>query len=138
MASSPVRLVPPTGIAALRKQFSILQKYRCPICKGPLANGMIALDHDHENGMCRATLCQSCNVGEGKVKAGMLFRTPRGNLAFTDPIKWLRNLADYLEYHEKNPSGLIHPSFDTVIGAQKPKKGSTSERTYAKRSFRRR
>ena len=117
-----VRQVLSTGIAALRKQFAALQKYRCPICKGALATGVVALDHDHTNGMIRGTLCQSCNVGEGKVKAGMLFRTPKSNLAYKDPIKWLRNLADYLEHHKSNPSGLVHPTFDAKTGKQKPVK----------------
>jgi len=116
------RQVLSTGVAALRKQFSTLQKYRCPICKGALASGVVALDHDHTNGMVRGTLCQSCNVGEGKVKAGMLFRTSKSNLAYKDSISWLRNLADYLEHHKNNPSGLIHPTFDAKTGKQKPVK----------------
>jgi len=122
MTTPPNRQVTVAGIAAIRKQFAVRQKYRCPICKGPLAQGVVALDHDHKSGMCRGTLCQSCNVGEGKVKAGMLFRTPVGNLAYTNPVQWLRNLADYLEFHEANPSGLIHPTFDAKTGKQKPVK----------------
>jgi len=122
MTSVPLRQVSTTSISTVRKQFAVQQKYRCPICKGPLAQGVVALDHDHTNGMCRGTLCQSCNVGEGKVKAGMLFRTPKGNLAYTNPVQWLRNLADYLEYHKANPSGLIHPTFDAKTGKQKPVK----------------
>ena len=116
------RQVLTTRISALRKQFSALQKYRCPICKGALASGVVALDHDHANGMVRGALCKSCNVGEGKVKAGMLFRTSKSNLAYKDSISWLRNLADYLEYHKKNPSGLIHPTFDVKTGKQKSTK----------------
>jgi len=117
-----LRHITTTAIPAIRKQIAAAQKYRCPICKGPLSTGAIALDHCHKTGMCRGTLCQSCNVGEGKVKAGMLFRTPTTNLAYRDPIEWLRNLADYLEFHEKNPSGLIHPTFDVKTGKQQPKR----------------
>ena len=96
------------------------QKYTCPICRGTLAHGITALDHCHNTGHVRATLCGSCNVGEGKVKAAMLFRTPKSNLAYKDQIAWLRNLADYLEHHKKNPSGIIHPTFDSKTGKQKP------------------
>ncbi len=103
-----------------RKMLSAKQKYRCPICKGSLAHGITALNHSHKNGHVRATLCQSCNVGEGKVLAGLLFRTPLGNLAYKDKIQWLRNLADYWEHHEANPSGVIHPTFDLKKGKQKP------------------
>jgi len=54
--------------------------------------------------------------------AGMLFRTTKTNLAYREPIQWLRNLADYLEYHQNNPSGIIHPTFDLKTGKQKPVK----------------
>lgn len=118
----PLRALPAGSIAAARKQYSAKQKYKCPLCTSSLAIGITALDHCHESGHVRATLCQSCNVGEGKVKAAMLFRTPKGNLAYKDPVAWLRNLADYLEHHKANPSGLIHPTFDVKTGKQKPVK----------------
>ncbi len=117
-----LRQLTDSSLAATRKAYSVKQKYRCPICKGTIAVGTPALDHDHNTGHCRATLCQSCNVGEGKVKAGMLFRTAKSNLAYYNRIAWLRNLADYLEYHRDNPSGLIHPTFDLRLGKQKPTK----------------
>ena len=122
MTSHPIRHLPAGSIASARKQLAAKQKYKCPICSGTLMVGKPALDHNHTNGHVRATLCQSCNVGEGKVKAAMLFRTPKNNLAYTDQVKWLRRLADYLDYHNKNPSGLIHPTFDVKKGKQKPVK----------------
>lgn len=109
-------------VATYRKQKSAMQKFKCPICKGPLQLGVTALDHSHSNGHCRSVLCRSCNVGEGKVLAGLRFRTTTTNLAYRDPVQWLRNLADYLEYHESNPSGVIHPTFDLKTGKQKPVK----------------
>ncbi len=116
-----LRQLPAESIAFARKKLAAKQKYKCPICKGTVGQVGV-LDHCHKTGHVRATLCNSCNVGEGKVKAGMLFRTTRSNLAYRDPIQWLRNLADYLEYHQENPSGLIHPTFDVKTGKQKPKK----------------
>jgi len=109
-------------VDAYRKKKAAQQKYRCPICKGSLAHGINALDHDHKNGQIRSVLCQSCNVSEGKVKAGMNFRTPLSNMARIDPVQWLRRLADYLEYHMANPSGVYHPTFDIAKGKQKPVK----------------
>jgi hypothetical protein len=112
-------------VSIYRKSKSALQKFKCPICQGPLQLGIAsALDHSHKNGNCRSVLCRSCNVGEGKVLAGMLFRTTKANLAYRDPVKWLRNLANYIEYHELNPSGVIHPTFDIKTGKQKPVKRS--------------
>jgi|TARA_R110002012_G_scaffold211900_3_gene382899 hypothetical protein len=61
-------------------------------------------------------------MSEGKVKAGILYMTPKTNLGYTDKIQWLKNLVKYWEYHEKNPSGIIHPTFDLKTGKQKPVK----------------
>ena len=113
-------------VDAFRKQKAAKQKYKCPICFGSLAHGINALDHSHKNGQVRSVLCTSCNIGEGKVLAGMNFRTPLGNLARKDPVKWLRNLANYLEHHEANPSGVFHPTFDMKTGKQKPVKRKTT------------
>lgn len=117
----------------IRKAMAAKQKYRCPLCNGSLAHGINALDHCHKNGSVRAVLCRSCNVGEGKVKAGMLYRTPIGNLAYSDPVQWLRNLADYLEKHQANPSGIIHPTFDVAKGKQKPVKRKPASKPASKR-----
>lgn len=118
----PIRALPASSIASARKQLAAKQMYICPLCGGTLAAGKPALDHCHKTGNVRATLCQSCNVGEGKVLAGLLFRTPKNNLAYKNPAEWLRKLIAYWEYHEANPSGLIHPTFDVKTGKQKPVK----------------
>ena len=123
--TSRFRQISYSEIPNLRKQHSISQKYKCPICKCSLATGAVALDHDHGNGMIRGALCQSCNTSEGKVKFGILFRTAKTNLAFKDPVSWLRNLANYLEHHKKRPSGQIHPTFDQKTGKQISKRKST-------------
>jgi hypothetical protein len=109
-------------IARHRKAKSAMQKYSCPICRSSLVQGRATLDHSHKNGNCRSVLCNSCNVGEGKVLAALLFRTTTANLAYKDPITWLRNLANYLEFHRDNPSGIIHPTFDLKTGKQRPVK----------------
>lgn len=118
----PIRLVTSARIPAARKHFMALQGFCCPICGKRLTISTPALDHDHATGHCRGALCQSCNTGEGKVKAGMQYRTTKTSLARKDPVKWLRQLADYLEYHKKNPSGMIHPTFDLKTGKQRPVK----------------
>lgn len=121
-------------IDSVRKAMAAKQKYRCPLCRGSLAHGINALDHCHKNGSVRAVLCRSCNVSEGKVLAGVLFRTPLGNLAHSDPIQWLRNLADYWEHHKANPSGVIHPTFDVKKGKQKPVKRKPADKPATKRT----
>jgi hypothetical protein len=108
----------PDQVDSQRKLRAGKQKFICPICRGSLAYSS-ALDHSHKNGQIRSVLCTSCNVGEGKVLAGLLFRTPKSNLAYSNPVEWLRNLARYIEYHEAHPSGVYHPTFDMAKGKQK-------------------
>lgn len=91
-------------------------------------SGIPALDHDHKTGQIRATLCGLCNRNEGKVLKAMVYMAKKSHPVWTNPIGWLRSLASYLEWHEKNPSGLIHPTFDIVEGKQKPKKRSKRKR----------
>ncbi len=85
---------------------------------------MVALDHSHKTGDLRSTLCGTCNRNEGKVLKAMVYMAKKTHMTWTDCIQWLRNLADYLEYHRDNPSGIIHPTFDLKTGKQKPKKRS--------------
>lgn len=121
-----IRQLRDAEVDTFRKSLAAKQRYRCPLCGGSLAHGINALDHCHKNGSVRAVLCRSCNVSEGKVLAGIKFRTPLGNLAYKDPVQWLRNLADYWELHQANPSGIIHPTFDVAKGKQKPVKRKTT------------
>ena len=41
----------------------------CPVCKQSYGVGMnqAVLDHSHESGRCRSTLCASCNLFEGRL-----------------------------------------------------------------------
>ena len=66
---------------------------------------------------------------EGKVKAGIKFRTAKSNLAYQDPVRWLENLVEYLKHHKENPTNVIHPTFDIVTGKQKPKKRAKKKPT---------
>ena len=109
-------------IANVRRQLSLKQQYTCPICFGSIAPGSDALDHCHSTGHVRATICRLCNRNEGKVLKAMRYMAPKGHPVWSNPIGWLRALADYLEYHQGNPSGIIHPSFDLKTGKQKPVK----------------
>ena len=116
-------------IANVRKQLCAKQKYLCPICGSSIAGGEVHLDHCHDTGQIRAALCKVCNRNEGKVKYAMRYMAIKGHAVWKNPIGWLRALADYLEYHDSNPSGLIHPTFDAATGKQKPKKRTIKRRT---------
>ena len=109
-------------IPRYRKMFATKQKYKCPLCGTSLATGLSALDHDHSTGELRGTLCGPCNRSEGKAKSGAHYMMKVTHLAKTDYIQWLKNLVAYLENSIKNPSGIIHPTFDVAKGKQKPRK----------------
>jgi len=109
-------------IAIIRGEKSIKQQYKCPICSGSLAAGVSALDHCHTPGRLRSVLCGTCNRNEGKVLKAMVYMAKKIHPVWTNKVAWLRRLADYLEWHEQNPSDLIHPTFDMAKGKQKPKK----------------
>ena len=111
-----------TDIPKYRKMFAGKQRYICPICHGSLATGLTALDHSHTTGELRGTICGPCNRAEGKVKVGAQFMMKVTHLVRIDYLKWLKGLVAYLEYHAKNPSGIIHPTFDLEKGKQKPRK----------------
>ena len=113
----------PKEVTAVRNQLAKIQNNICPICKQISALGRFGhLDHCHDTGLVRATLCATCNTNEGKVKYASKYMAKLRHLSKTDPIAWLKNLVAYLEYHRDNPSTLYHHSFDLVKGKQKPKK----------------
>ena len=109
-------------IAKYRNMFAAKQKYICPLCSGPLAGQTITLDHDHKTGSCRSALCGTCNRAEGKVLKAAAYMAKLGHLSRVNVSQFLRNIADYIDYHRENPSGIIHPTFDLAKGKQKPVK----------------
>ena len=58
------------------------QDERCAICRKPIADIRLCIDHDHETGRVRGLLCRSCNLAIGN--------------AYDDPAI-LRAAAEYLE-----------------------------------------
>jgi len=103
-----------------RTHYAVKQKYRCAVCDMSLANAKAALDHCHSTGMVRATLCATCNRVEGKFRKVATYMARKDHMVWTDHINWLREMADYLEHHQNNPSNIIHPTFDLKAGKQLP------------------
>ena len=119
---TPLTPIKVKEIPKYRAMYALKQKYQCGICKKPLGTATMALDHDHDTGHIRGTLCMPCNRSEGKVKAGAKYMQKVTHLAKTNYIKFLINLVKYLVYHQKNPSNIIHPTFDLELGKTKPTK----------------
>lgn len=86
------------GIALLnseRKRMSVNKPSKffiCPLCeKGsiPHITANLVIDHDHDNGMARAWICDSCNTGLGR---------------FKDDISLLKKAIKYLEKYTNQNS----------------------------------
>lgn len=77
-----------------------------PITGLPLTDPV--LDHDHKTGDIRAVL----NRWENSVLGRLENWSARigGNI---DQVVFLRGVADYLEHHQKYPTGVKHPTFKT-------------------------
>lgn len=83
------------------------QKGICPITGQPLGDDVV-LDHCHSTGMVRAVLPRWTNAVLGRLE-NWSNRLGGG----VDPIKFLRGVADYIEFHQQYPSGVLHPTHKT-------------------------
>lgn len=83
------------------------QGNRCAICKLPLPATKAVLDHCHSGGHVRATLHSGCNSLLGKVENNYK-RYGVPNVA-----AFLNGAAAYLQRHETNQTGMIHPTHKT-------------------------
>lgn len=116
-------------IPKYRHMYAVKHKFKCPICKCPMAGKRITLDHCHKTGRLRSTICHSCNQAEGRVGSAMRMYNRKDSYIVQNPSDWLRALADYLDYHEENPSNFIHPTFDTKTKKQEKQR---RRKTHAK------
>ena len=91
-------------IKPLREKLWKENNYCCPICGTKLSKEDLALDHSHDTGLIRNTICSKCNSYEGMIKS-----------------KWKRSglmniieLADLLEslsvYLRKEHLPYLHPT----------------------------
>lgn len=90
-----------------RTQMAKEQQGLCPITKRPLGDDIV-LDHCHSTGMIRAVLPRWINAVLGKVE-NWSNRAGKG----IDGLELLRGIADYIEFHRKYPTGILHPTHRT-------------------------
>ena len=67
-----------------------LEFFKCPICGKNTVPGLtskVVIDHDHDTGVGRAWICDSCNTGLGRYK---------------DDVEILKQAIKYLEGHQKD------------------------------------
>ncbi|WP_397473765.1 endonuclease domain-containing protein [Pusillimonas sp.] len=91
--------------AARLKQLA-LQGGKSPITGLPITDPVY--DHCHKTGMLRAVLNRWENSILGRLE-NWANRLGGG----VDPIAFLRGVADYIEFHQKYPSNILHPTYKT-------------------------
>ena len=93
-------------VQGICKQILAKQGNVCAICKKPMTvRDYAVLDHDHETGLLRGVLHNSCNGIEGRAKA----LAHRGH-AGVKSADYLIGLGKYLEHHNKPRILALHPS----------------------------
>ena len=61
------------------------QGYKCAICRNPLTQKNLCIDHNHETGKVRGLLCKSCNQYLGRIREqAVLLRTAIDYLHYAD------------------------------------------------------
>ena len=93
-----------TEVGRVRADMLDKQGSRCGLCQLPCQPGEAVLDHDHLTGAIRAALHRGCNSLLGKLENNFRRYGVKNLAAF------LHGAVPYLQKHEENRTGLLHPS----------------------------
>ena len=102
-----MRRLKTTEVAAIREAMRAAQAGHCAICQQKLTADGAVLDHDHATGAIRAALHRGCNALLGTIENNYKRYGVHNLPAF------LAGVAQYLQKHEQNRTGLLHPSHKT-------------------------
>ena len=94
----------PKDIPTMRAELLAINNGHCALCKEPVRDP--CLDHSHATGLCRDTVCRSCNSALGRIENLTRY-------GVRDAITFARLAADYLEEHLRHPSSMVHPAYRT-------------------------
>lgn len=110
------------AVAPMVQKLLVVQGHKCAICQVPLQvgkksklrdsyRGLPCLDHSHDTGFVRGVLCNTCNVGDGRVRT-MAVRHGFGKEGYLD---WLIKLVAYLHTRDRLPPAYpyLHPEHQT-------------------------
>lgn len=126
-----MRRLKQSEVAAWRARQTIEQNGLCAITGRPLDPSKSAADHDHANGMMRGTLGTWVNAQLGRIE------NAARRLGGVPPIgvpEFLRRCAEYLDFHAKNPSNVLHHTYkspEEKAEARKKKAAATRKRKAA-------
>lgn len=91
-------------VAAVRNNLLMIQNGKCALCSLPCTAANARLDHDHATGAIRGVLHNGCNSLLGKVENNAARFGVKSIPAFG------AGLGAYLQKHQLNITGLIHPT----------------------------
>jgi hypothetical protein len=97
-------------VKVARSAFLKQQQYKCAICGYDCTEEQAVLDHDHKGGHIRAVLHRGCNALLGRIENN----APRHGLKTEQLINFLTGAARYIDVHQENRTGLIHPTHKTA------------------------
>lgn len=92
-------------VSVIRERLAEEQGGRCAICQLPLSKPV--LDHCHHTGAVRATLHNGCNALLGKLENNYK------RYGVINVAAFLAGTAAYLQKHQTNRTGYLHPTFKT-------------------------
>lgn len=93
-----------TEVATTRTALLVSQAGRCNLCQLPCSPSQAVLDHDHLTGIVRAVLHRGCNALLGKVENN------HKRYGVPQLSAFLHGCASYLQRHETDRTGLLHPT----------------------------
>lgn len=99
-----------TGVKKTRLHLLEQQGGICAICGFPCSEDEAVLDHCHKGGHIRAVLHRGCNALLGRCENN----APRHGIRTLQLIAFLRGASKYIDDHQINNTGLIHPSHFTA------------------------
>lgn len=91
-------------VKEVREQILKENNFICPICTLPLDPKDAALDHDHQTGFVRGTICKKCNSLEGVWRSRVI------RLGLKDTIPFEELLLNMYKYLTQDQTEYIHPS----------------------------
>lgn len=91
-------------VSEVREQMLTNNSKRCGLCQLSCSPAEAVLDHDHSTGAIRDTLHRGCNSLLGKLENNFKRYGVKNLAAF------LHGAVPYLQKHEENKTGLLHPS----------------------------
>ncbi len=108
-------------VKELREELLKRNDNKCPLCENDLPKEKAALDHCHQTGRVRNTICKNCNSLEGMMRSKWIRSGVAQQVTFE---RFLLNLSNYLladhpailhPTHAPKPRKLMKSSYNKLV-----------------------